>query len=199
MGPGIVIPLVLIPLLLVGAFTWYRRSIAAMGPSDAKPVSGTRLTAESLHRLDSAPWRVVYEIGGALGGVDHVVIGPPGVIAITTIVADRPDPDRLLAAAGAAQLTAEAAVERGPVDELARPSGVPCRLSGRVFWGTADPNRPAFDDVAHGNHLVEGQRLAAWLDTLDHPSNLEPRLTQSEIDLAWQAIVMGIGRPDPIR
>jgi len=198
-GPGIVIPLVLIPLLLVGAFTWYRRSIAAMKPSDAKPVSGTRLTAESLHRLESPPWRVVYEIGGALGGVDHVVIGPPGVIAITTIVADRPDPERLLAAAGAAQLTAEAAVERGPVDELARPSGVPCRLSGRVFWGTADPNRPAFDDVVFGNHLVEGQRLAAWLDTLDHPSSIEPRLTQSEIDLAWQAIVMGIGRPDPIR
>lgn len=199
MGPGIVIPLVLIPLLVIGAFTWYRRSMAAMKSSDAKPVSGARLTAESLHRLDSPPWRVVYEIGGALGGVDHVVIGPPGVIAITTIVADRPDPERLLAAAGEAQLTAEAAVERGPVDELARPSGVPCRLSGRLFWGAADTDRAPFEVVAHGNHLVEGQRLAAWLDTLDDPSSEGPRLTQSEIDLAWQAIVMGIGRPDPIR
>jgi hypothetical protein len=198
-GPGIVIPLILLPLLVVGAFTWYRRSIAAMKPSDTRPVSGVRLTAEALHRLDSPPWRIVYEIGGSLGGVDHVVIGPPGVIAITTIVADRPDAERLIAAAGDAQLTAEAAVERGPVDELARPSQVPCRLSARVFWGAPDPDRPAFEEVAHGNHLVEGQRLGAWLDTIADPSSGQQPITQAQIDLAWQAIVMGIGRPDPLR
>jgi hypothetical protein len=198
-GPGIVIPIILLVALVGGVFTWYRRSMTKMKPGETRPISGVRLTAESLHRLDSPPWRVIYEIGGALGGVDHVVIGPPGVIAITTIVADRPDPERLLAAAGVAQLTAEAAVERGPVDELARPAGVSCRLSARVFWGAADPDRPAFDDVAPGNHLVEGQRLADWLETLDDPSGGQPRIAQSEIDLAWQAVVMGIGRPDPLR
>ena len=195
---GIVIPLVVLPVVLIGAYVWYRRSMTALQPDEAKPVSGVRLTAEALHRLDSPPWRIVYEIGGALGGVDHVIIGPPGVIAITTIVADRPKAERLLAAAGEAQLTAEAAIERGPADELVRPAGVTCRLSARVFWGASDPDRPAFEEVAHGNHLVEGQRLTDWLTALDGPA-AEPPLTQPQIDLAWQAIVMGIGRPDPIR
>ncbi|HYN34787.1 MAG TPA: hypothetical protein VES40_19340 [Ilumatobacteraceae bacterium] len=198
MTPGIVIPLVVLAVVLVGAAVWYQRSMVALKPDDAKPVSGARLTAETLHRLDSPPWRVVYEIGRALGGVDHVIIGPPGVIAVTTIVADRPTAERLLAAAGEAQLTAEAAIERGPADELVRAVGITCRLSARVFWGTPDPDRPAFDGIAPGNHLVEGQRLMDWLEALDD-SGVEPPITQAQIDLAWQAIVMGIGRPDPLR
>ncbi len=197
-SPGIVIPLIVLPILLVGAYVWYRRSMTSMKPDETKPVSGVRLTAETLHRLKSPPWRIVYEIGGALGGVDHVIIGPPGVIAVTTIALDRPTPERLVAAAGDAQLVAEAAVERGPADELVRPAGIDCRLSARVFWGAPDPDRPAFDEVAFGNHLVEGQRLADWLTALDDRTN-EPRISQSQIDLAWQAIVMGIGRPDPLR
>jgi hypothetical protein len=193
---GIVIPLIVLPLVIIGVFVWYRRSIDRMRPDEAKPVSGVRLTAEALHRLESPPWRVVYEIGGALGGVDHVVIGPPGVIAITTVVADRPDPDRLTASAGAAQLVAEAAVARGPVDELARPAGSTCQWSARVFWGAPDPKRPASDEIAHGNLLVEGQRIGTWLAELDPPPG--GRLEPAQVDLTWQAIVMGIGRPDPL-
>jgi len=197
---GIVIPLILLPLAVVGGFVWYRRSIDRMRPDDVKPVSGVRLTAETLHRLDSPPWRVVYEIGGVLGGVDHVVIGPPGVIAITTIVADRPDPERLTASTGAAQLVAEAAVARGPVDELARPAGTSCQWSARVFWGAPDPKRPASDEIAHGSHLVEGQRIADWLAQLSGPDRgaVDAALTPSQVDLTWQAILMGIGRPDPL-
>jgi hypothetical protein len=193
---GIVIPLIVLPLVIIGVFVWYRRSIDRMRPDDARPVSGVRLTAEALHRLDSPPWRIVYEIGGALGGVDHVVIGPPGVIAITTVVADRPDPERLAASTSAAQLVAEAAVARGPVDELARPAGTSCKRSARVFWGAPDPKRPASDEIAHGNHLVEGQRIGDWLAQLDTPP--EERLDPARVDLTWQAIVMGIGRPDPL-
>ena len=200
---GIVISLVVLPIALIAAFTWYQRSMTALKPDETKPVSGTRLTAETLHRLDSPPWRIVYEIGGALGGVDHVVVGPPGVIVITTIVADRPKPEHLLATAGDAQLTAEAAIERGPADELVRPAGVTCRLSARVFWGAPEADRPAFEEVAHGNHLVEGQRLMDWLTALDdgplEDSTAEPPIAQQQIDHAWQAIVMGIGRPDPLR
>jgi hypothetical protein len=194
---GIVVPLVVLAVLLIGAYVWYRRSMTALKPDEPKPVSGVRLTAETLHRLDSPRWRIVYEIGSALGGVDHVAIGPPGIIAITTILADRPTVERLVAAADDAQLTAEAAVERGPVDELARPAGVACRLSARVYWGSPDPDRPAFEEVAHGNHLVEGQRLTDWLTALDDPAAAPP-ISRAQIDLAWQAIVMGIGRPDPL-
>ncbi len=196
MEPGIVIPLVLLPIVIIGIWIVYRRSLAKLQPDDVRPVSGVRLTAESLHRLDPATWRVVYEIGGALGGVDHVVIGPPGVIAVATVAADRPPPERLLDTTGEAALVSEGAVARGPVDELGRPAGIGCDLTGRVFWGSPDDSRPPFDPVAHGVHLVEGQRIAEWLDEL--AARAEHRLDPARVDLAWQAITMGIGRPDPL-
>lgn len=194
MDLGIVIPLVVLPIVIIAAALWYRRSMADLKPDDPKPVSGVRLTSEALHRLDSPPWRVVYEIGGALGGVDHVVIGPPGVIAVTTVVADRPTPEKLIESSSEARLASEAAVARGPVDELARPAGAECRLSARVFWGSPDASRADHDDVAHGSQLVEGQRIDRWLASLTS----EPNLEQPQIDLVWQAIVMGIGRPNPL-
>jgi hypothetical protein len=210
-SPGIVIPLVLLPIVLILAVVWYRRSMADLSVDEPRPVSGVRLTSQALHRLPSPPWRVVHEIGGALGGVDHVIIGPPGVIAITTIAADRPDLERLRAAAGVAGLVSEAAIQRGPVDELARPAGTSCRLSARLFWGSPDGDRPAWEEAAHGCHLVEGQRLDEWIAALmadgatpgpstgdGPPPPPAPTLTPAQVDLAWQAIVMGIGRPNPL-
>ena len=94
MSFGIVVPLILLPIVIVAVFAWYRRSMAGIAAVDTRPVSGLRLTAEALHRAPT-PWRIVFEVGGALGEVDHVVVGPAGVAAITTIVADRPDLDVL--------------------------------------------------------------------------------------------------------
>lgn len=191
---GIVIPLIILPIVIVAVFVWYRRSMAALRPDGDKPISGVRLTAESLHRLESPPWRVVYEIGGTLGGVDHVVIGAPGVIAISTAVADRPHPEELLDQSGTPSLVSDAAVARGPVDELVRPAGVECRVTARVFWGSPAPGRPPADELVHGCQLVEGQRLGEWLVSM----RPDDALLQPQIDRAWQAIVMGIGRPDPL-
>ena len=86
---GIILPLVVLALILIGVFVWYRRSIAEMKPSEARPISGLRLTAEALHRVPSPPWRVAYEVAIALGDVDHVIVGPPGVIVIRTVIADQ--------------------------------------------------------------------------------------------------------------
>ena len=192
---GIVIPLVVLPIVLVGAFVWYRRSIANMAPSDAMPVSGLRLTAEALHRTPSPPWRIVYEVSGALGEIDHVAIGPPGVIAITTVVADRPSPAALIEARGEAVLVSEAAISRGPIEELLRAVAVSCDLSARVFWGMPAPERPAAEPVVHGSALVEGQRLDDWLTAAI--TNAPVPLEQHRIDEIWSTIVIGIGRPDP--
>lgn len=196
MDLGIVIPLVVLPILVVGGLLWYRRSIRELSPDEARPVSGVRLTAEALHRDAEPPWRVVHEIGGALGGVDHVVIGPPGIVAITTVVADRPSPEDLLRATSETQLVSEAAVNRGPTDEVARPSGVPCRLWARVFWGSPAPVRPPHDELVHGSQLVEGQRIGEWLHALA-ASAADP-LDPAAIDRAWRTVVTGIGRPDPL-
>jgi hypothetical protein len=194
-GPGIVIPLVVLPILLVAGFVWYRRSIAAIAPSDPKPMSARRLTAEALHRLPSPPYRVVYEIPGALGDVDHVVIGPAGVIAITTVVADRPEPARLRADRGEAMLVSDAAIQRGPLDELLRPIGDRCQLAATVYWGAPNPSRPAADDLVHGSQLVEGQRVDEWIASLGGPT---PGADADRVDAAWRQITMGIGRPDPL-
>lgn len=196
MDLGIVIPLVVLPLLVVGGFLWYRRSIEQLTPDETRPVSGVRLTAEALHRDAEPPWRVVHEIGSALGGVDHVVIGPAGIVAVATVAADRPTRDDLIRNTSEAQLVSEAAVHRGPVDEVARPSGVPCRVWARVFWGVPDPSRPPYEELAHGSQLVEGQRLREWLDALT--ANADDPLDVAAIDRAWQAVVRGIGRPDPL-
>ncbi|HSP26982.1 MAG TPA: hypothetical protein VLN74_00445 [Ilumatobacteraceae bacterium] len=199
MNLGIIVPLVVLPIALVGAYLWYRRSLADMRPAEAKPVSGLRLTSEALHRVPSPPWRVVYEIGGALGGVDHVVVGPPGVTAITTVVADRPDPEQLRSARGDAQLVGDAAIARGPLDELLRPIGSSCDRSARVYWGVPDPGRPPADDLVHASQLVEGQRLAEWLATIGQVERAEQTtLDQAGIDLVWRTITIGIGRPDPL-
>jgi hypothetical protein len=155
-----------------------------------------RLTAEALHRAPAPPWRVVYEVGGALGDVDHVIVGPPGVVAITTVVGDRPDPAKLLDASSDAILVSEAAIARGPLDELLRAVSASCDLWARVHWGTPDPARPAADDLVHGSALVEGQRIDAWLAEL--VANTAAPLDAARIDAIWRTVVIGIGRPDPL-
>lgn len=196
MSVGIIVPLIVIPILLVGAYVWYRRSIADMRPDEAKPISGVRLTAEALHRAPAPPWRVVYEVGGALGDVDHVIVGPPGVVAITTVVADRPDPARLRSSSSDAILVSEAAIARGPLDELLRAAGASCDRWARVHWGTPDPGRPAADDLVHGSILVEGQRIDEWLAAM--VADAAAPLDAARIDAIWRTVVIGIGRPDPL-
>ena len=196
MSVGIIVSLVVLPILLVGAFVWYRRSITRMRPDVAKPVSGVRLTAEALHRAPSPPWRVVYEVGGALGDVDHVIVGPPGVTAITTVVADRPDPARLRDASGEAMLVSEAAIVRGPLDELLRAAAASCGRWARVHWGTPDPGRPAADDLVYGSVLVEGQRIDEWLAAM--VTAADAPLDAARVDEIWRTVVIGIGRPDPL-
>lgn len=196
MSVGILVPLIVLPILLVGAYVWYRRSIAGMRPDEARSVSGVRLTAEALHRAPAPPWRVVYEIAGALGDVDHVIVGPAGVVAITTVVADRPDPAQLRDASGEAMLVSEAAIVRGPLDELLRAAAASCDRWARVHWGTPDPGRPAADDLVHGSVLVEGQRIDEWLAAMVADAT-EP-LDAPRIDAIWRTVVVGIGRPDPL-
>jgi hypothetical protein len=193
---GIVIPLIVLPILLAGAYVWYRRSLAGMRPDEVTPISGVRLTAEALHRAPAPPWRIVYEVGGALGDIDHVVVGPPGVIAITTVVADRPDPARLRNASGDAVLVSEAAIARGPLDELLRAAASSCDQWARVHWGTPDLARPAADDLVHGSVLVEGQRIDDWLAGM--AAAAAAPLDAPRIDAIWRTIVIGIGRPDPL-
>ncbi|MGB0111835.1 MAG: hypothetical protein WBP59_01310 [Ilumatobacteraceae bacterium] len=194
MTPGIIIPLILLPIGLVVFGAWYQRTIRNPSTSGPPPVSGVRLTAESLHRLTTPPWRVVYEIRDRLDGIDHVVIGPVGVIAVTTSATDRPTADQLDAST-LPTVVANSAITRGAVDDLLDP-GTTCDMLAHVFWGLADDRRHAAELPVHATAHVEGQRLEAWLT--DWVTNAPATLTTAQVDRAWQAITVGIGRPDPL-
>ncbi len=195
MGAGIVVPLVLLPSIAIGVFVWYRRRLAELHVGDAPTVSGVRLTAEALHRLPSPTWRVIHETSEHLGGVDHVVVAPPGVLAVSTVMGDRPPRSKLLdAAGGEPHLVAGGAVARGDVDDLARRAEARCDVWVRVFWGSPDPSRPPAEELVTGSILVEGQRLDVWLAGIAAGTAV---LDQHDVTRVWRAITVGIGRPDP--
>lgn len=177
--------------LIIGGFVMYRRYITSLqADSEIRQINGARLTSETLQQLPAPPWRCILEISeDRLGGVDQVIIGPPGIIAVSTLMLDRPagtetpDPQQMVSAA----------MMKSPVDELATRAGLSCDTLAKVYWGAPQPGRPAALDSGLATAAVEGQRLTEWLHTLP------PRpLTQAQIDLAWQAILTGIGRPDPL-
>jgi len=186
----ILIPLLLLPVVVFGGFVLYRRALGRLETDADRPdVSGGRLTSEHLRRLSAPQWRVVYEIGAdRLSGVDHVVVGPPGVVAIATVMADRP----LGEVSTDPTLIAAAATMRGAVDELAGRAGLHCDLLAKVFWGSPQPTEPAARAITHGTVGIVGQRLDEWL------ASLPAVLTGAQVDLGWQTIVTGIGRPDPL-
>jgi hypothetical protein len=191
----IVIPLVIVAVAMGGFYTWYRRKMADMKPDEAgRSLPGARLTSERLRTMPHPPWRIVFEIGEkSLGNIDHVVIGPPGAIAIETIMADRPSAEAALAQSNRAQLMANAAITRGELDELTSRVGVSCNLLAKVYWGTPGVDVPAALDVTEGLVAIEGQRLEQWLMALP-PGPLGP----AQVDQVWQAVLTGIGRPDPL-
>ena len=191
MSFGIIVPIVLLFIFIGGGLAVYKRTMQNMAPeSTTRHVNGARLTSDRLRALPTPPWRFVFEISeDKLGGVDHVIIGPSGVIAVSTQVLDRP----ALADHPDPHLVANAALMRGPVDDLAKRAGLSCDILAKVYWGTAPPERPAAIQSMHATLIVEGQRLNDWLLTMS-PGPLTP----AQIDLAWQAILTGIGRPDPL-
>ncbi|MGB3733359.1 MAG: nuclease-related domain-containing protein [Ilumatobacter sp.] len=190
--PTVLIPFVLSVAVLVGFAVWYRQKIKDLRlDSEDRPIPGARLTAERLRKLSSPPWRVVFEIGEKhLGTIDHIVVGPVGVLAIETIALDRPTGDTVVAEA---QLVANAAIARGGVDDLAARVGGRCKTLVRVYWGTPQPDLPAGIELVPGLIAVDGQRLNDWLVALP-PGPLEA----SQVDQIWQAASTGIGRPDPL-
>jgi hypothetical protein len=189
---SVLVPLVVATSALVLFYVWYRRKLADMKPDvDARSLPGARLTAERLRQLASPPWRVVYEINDRhLSAVDHVVVGPTGVVAIETLMLDRPE---ITEGSSDPQLIATAAIERGDVDDLTRAVGVPCNTLAKVYWGTAQPDRPAAIEVTTGLVAIDGHRLVEWLVGLPPGP-----LSTAQIDQVWQAVTIGVGRPDPL-
>jgi hypothetical protein len=197
---GIIVSIVVILIAVFVGYRWYKRKIAGLAlDTEARPVPGVRLTSETLRRLPHPPWRVVIEIGAEhLEGVDHVVIGPTGVIGITTVVADRP----ATAVERDAMTVAHEAIARAAISAHVEAAGIPSAASAtslaKVFWGAPDPDGPAARVDARGTSEVEGQRLVDWLQSLPPTMNAAGPLSPAQVDAVWRSVLTGIGRPDPL-
>ncbi|MEM1333269.1 MAG: hypothetical protein AAGG08_07405, partial [Actinomycetota bacterium] len=91
------------------------------------------------------------------------------------------------------QAVADAAIRRGDVDDLVRAVGGRCTADVAVYWGSPMPDRPPGVETTTGSWNVEGQRLTEWIQSLPATETSTTR-----IDQWWQAVVVGVGRPDPL-
>jgi hypothetical protein len=192
MGPGIIIPLVIVAIVVPVAFTWAKKTFKDSGATaTADAVApAVRLTSNALRELPTPEWRVVYEIAEEkLGGVEHVLIGAPGVFAVQTSIETLPSgPD----SQADAQAVAGVAIIRGDLDDALGRCAMSSDRLVRVHWGAPADAAPASVDMFPGLTVVDGRRLTEWIDTL--PASL----SASQVDLAWQAVTTAIGRPDPL-
>lgn len=194
MGPDIIIPVVVLAIIVPLGILWAKKNFkdgAQRGfDDDSSFVSPSdRLTSSSLRELESPPWRVVYEVAqDKLGGITHVLIGPPGIFAVKTSMDPLPEPtpEATPAAIG------RAAIERGGVDDALGRCNMASDELVVVHWGVNDGG-PASVDVMYGVTAVDGRRVSEWA-----ASRPETRLSSAQVDLAWSTVLTGIGRPDPL-
>lgn len=196
MGPGIIIPIVLVAVIVPIAGIMAKRYLkdGAADQDDAPVVApSARLTSNALRELRSPTWRVVYEIAeDRLGGVGHVLIGPPGVFAVQTSM--DPLPDRTDDAPDP-HAVAAAAIARGGLDDALRRCGMSSDRLIVVHWGAPVPGGPTDVDTVPGVTAVDGRSISRWAEQalVDAPA-----LTPTQVDLAWQTVTTAIGRPDPL-
>lgn len=191
-GPGIVIPVVLIAVVVPLVLLWARRKAKELQQGvEPAPVAGARVTSAALHSARPDAWRTVLEIAdGTLGDLDQVIIGPPGVFAVTTSMTPMP-------AAGSvdptdAATTARVAIARGRVDDVLRPYRMESVALVTIHWDKPG-ERAASVETAYGAVAVDGHQLAEWWGSLDGDD-----LSPAQVDLAWSAVTKAVGRPDPL-
>ena len=196
MGPGIIIPIVLVAVVVPVGFVWARRRFKETGAptGELSSAPAARLTSNALRTLESPPWRVVYEIApDRMDGVEHVLIGPGGIFAVATSMDPMPprvvEPDPHAVAA--------AAIMRGGLDDALRRCAMTSDRLITIYWGANEAGSPISVDLLPGATAVDGRHLREWAATAAAGRD-GPRLSPSQVDLAWQTVVIAIGRPDPI-
>lgn len=200
MGPGIIIPVVVVAVVVPLGLAWARRRFKeTAGEGDGQPITAAvRLTSNALRGLPSPPWRVVYEIAGErLGGLEHVVIGPPGIFALVTTMDPMPEQSLDALDAPDRHAIARAAILRGALDDALRRCAMSSDTLLTVHWGAAGAGAsPISVDTQPGATAVDGRRIETWAASVGPHDG--PPLTAAQVDLAWQTVVTAIGRPDPL-
>lgn len=200
MGPGIIIPLVIVAVVVPIAFVAAKRYLkdgVATGADEPVVTPSARLTSNALRELPTPMWRVVYEIAeDKLAGLGHVLIGPPGIFAVQTSMEPLPEPP---VGPPDAHAVAAAAIARGGLDDALRRCGMTSDRLLAVHWGASAPGAPIAVDTVPGAIAVDGRALGEWAEraVAEVIGTGEP-VSQARTDLAWQTVTTAIGRPDPL-
>lgn len=193
MGPGIIIPLLIVAIAVPVVFSWAKKNLkegTGHALADEVVTPAARLTSNVLRELPSPPWRVVYEIADdKLGGIGHVLLGPGGFYAIRTSMDPMPAPSD---EAPDPHDVAAAAIARGDLDDALRRCAMSSDLLVTVHWGAPVDGAPVVVDTVPGAVAVDGRALTDWVG--GRPGERSP----AQVDLAWQTVATAIGRPDPL-
>lgn len=150
---------------------------------DASGMSSRRLgimaeqwTADELRRLDRGSWHVIHHVMLEYGDVDHVVVGPAGVIVVETKFRstwERVDLERL---------ARDVARQRRKVASRARQSvdDVRCVVA---MWGPDVGEATEFHDVV----LCPGRELATWISAA--PLRFDDERRTSTVDALDRYVV----------
>lgn len=201
MGPGIIIPVVLVVIVVPIAFALakkYLKDGAANRADEPVVAPSTRLTSNALRDLPTPTWRVIYEIAeDKLGGPTHVLFGPAGIFAVQTSMEPLPSgpPER------DAHAIANAAIARGGLDDALRRCAMTSDRLLTVHWGAPVDGAPIAVDTVPGAIAVDGRSIARWAEQMISEVGANPTaepLSPARVDLAWQTVTVAIGRPDPL-
>ncbi|MEZ5295791.1 MAG: hypothetical protein R2697_05825 [Ilumatobacteraceae bacterium] len=190
MGPGIIIPVVILAVVVPLGLTWAKKAFKDAPDRDTELASPTgRLTGGALPNCRRRRGGSSYEIAeDKLGSTEHVLIGPAGIFAVLrtsmsampTPSGDAPDPADV----------ARGAVVRGRSTTLRR-----CAMEGdrllEVHWAPRSTARRCPVEFLPASPR---STVSASASGPRHG----PSVTPAQIDLAWQTVTTAIGRPDPL-
>ncbi len=188
------------PMLAYGAFlalvglvalvTANRRPRPTTRPKAGRAVDETTL----LHRLRDRGWFVVDELRIGAVDIDHVAVGPAGVLAVQRMRTDAPDPrgkPAVRARIGAQQLRHELALRELPVEV------VPALLA----FGPGQVEAPGGVKVVDSVAVLFADAAPSWMDELSSRTLLSAatfsRVRDAVGDIAEHSAPEA--SPDPVR
>ncbi len=154
---------------------------------------GEQWTARELRRLRKRGWRLVNHVLLKHDDIDHVVVGPGGVVTVETKWSARPwlvEPmdGRIRDAAGKARSDARSLTHWQDLKRL----DVGEVRAAVFLWGEGSRDLPPFADH-DGVTIVAGPKAAQWLETLGAGV-----LSNDQVDAAWRALDAQCGKRDPL-
>ena len=173
---------------------WFLAFLVVQSSGTAPTMMGAtaeQWTAQELRRLRRRGWRVVSHTMPTYGDIDHVAVGPGGLVVVETKWKSDPtaSDDSAFLRADCEQVRERARLMRLTLQNRLR--GAPTRPV-IVYWGPGALSNGGPDPVdVDGVTVLSGPILRRWLDSIDDgPSAVMDR---EAINSAWETLA-GIAR-----